>query len=112
MAATRPTGGESVSERIRDYNDRVKQIAKESYPEVARTGEGGFGGLTLLRSAPDCPDLRADPGRPTACKGRDLGRTDLLMESRRYLLSFNPPAEQSPRRGCILPSVYTTPSNP
>jgi transposase len=27
---------ESLSQRIREYNDRVQQIAQESYPEVAR----------------------------------------------------------------------------
>ena len=27
---------ESLSERIREYNDRVRQIVQESYPEVAR----------------------------------------------------------------------------
>src|SRR3989442_7651292 len=27
---------ESLSEHIREYNERVKQIAQESYPEVAR----------------------------------------------------------------------------
>src|SRR2546425_12842525 len=38
---------ESLSEHIREYNERVKQIAQESYPEVARL-EKGKGGGTLI----------------------------------------------------------------
>ena len=40
---------ESLSERIREYNERVQQIAQESYPEVARLEQGkGVGTLIAL----------------------------------------------------------------
>jgi len=40
---------ESLSERIREYNDRVQQIAPESYPEVARLEQvKGVGTLIAL----------------------------------------------------------------
>ena len=42
-------GVESLSERIREYNDRVKQNAQESYPKVARLEQvKGVGTLIAL----------------------------------------------------------------
>jgi len=50
---------ESLSERIREYNERVQQIAQESYRgSSAGTSEGS-------RNA-DCTDLRVDAGRPAS----------------------------------------------
>jgi hypothetical protein len=40
---------ESLSERIREYNERVQQIARENYPEVARLEQvKGVGTLIAL----------------------------------------------------------------
>lgn len=52
---------ESLSERIREYNERVQQIARESYPEVARLeqvkGVGTLIALTYVLTHP--PDTLA-----------------------------------------------------
>ena len=51
---------ESLSERIREYNERAQQIAQQSYPEVARLEQvKGVGTLIALT-------YRADAGRSTA----------------------------------------------
>jgi transposase len=59
---------ESLSERIREYNDRVKQIAQESYPEVARLeqvkGVGTLIALTYVLTLEDPRRFR---------KSRDVG---------------------------------------
>src|SRR5208282_1448921 len=59
---------ESLSERIREYNERVKQIAQESYPEVARLeqvkGVGTLIALTYVLTLEDPRRFR---------KSRDVG---------------------------------------
>jgi transposase len=59
---------ESLSERIREYNDRVQQIAQESYPEVARLeqvkGVGTLIALTYVLTLEDPRRFR---------KSRDVG---------------------------------------
>jgi transposase len=58
----------SLSERIREYNERVQQIAKESYPEVARLeqvkGVGTLIALTYVLTLEDPRRFR---------KSRDVG---------------------------------------
>ena len=59
---------ESLSERIREYNERVQQIAQESYPEVARLervqGVGTLIALTYVLTLEDARRFR---------KSRDVG---------------------------------------
>ena len=59
---------ESLSEHIREYNERVKQIAQESYPEVARLeqvkGVGTLIALTYVLTLEDPRRFR---------KSRDVG---------------------------------------
>ena len=59
---------ESLSERIAEYNDRVQQIAQESYPEVARLeqvkGVGTLIALTYVLTLEDSRRFR---------KSRDVG---------------------------------------
>jgi transposase len=59
---------ESLSERIREYNERVQQIAEESYPEVARLeqvkGVGTLIALTYVLTLEDPRRFR---------KSRDVG---------------------------------------
>ena len=59
---------ESLSERIREYNERVQQIAQESYPEVARLeqvkGVGTLIALTYVLTLEDPRRFR---------KSRDVG---------------------------------------
>ncbi len=59
---------ESLSERIQEYNDRVQQIAQESYPEVARLeqvkGVGTLIALTYVLTLEDPRRFR---------KSRDVG---------------------------------------
>ena len=59
---------ESLSERIREYNERVQQIAEESYPEVARLeqvkGVGTLIALTYVLTLEDSRRFR---------KSRDVG---------------------------------------
>jgi len=50
---------ESLSERIREYHERVQQIAQESYPEVARREQGkGVGTLIALTDVLTLEDPR------------------------------------------------------
>jgi len=69
---------ESLSERIREYNERVQQIAQESYPEVARLeqvkGVGTLIALTYVLTL-------EDPGRFR--KSRDVGCYVGLQPGRR-----------------------------
>src|ERR1700674_3870979 len=69
---------ESLSERIREYNERVQQIAQESYPEVARLeqvkGVGTLIALTYVLTL-------EDPGRFR--KSRDMGCYVGLQPGRR-----------------------------
>jgi transposase len=59
---------ESLSERIREYNERVQRIAQESYPEVARLEQvKGVGSLIALT----CVLTLEDPRRFR--KSRDVG---------------------------------------
>jgi transposase len=69
---------ESLSERIREYNKRVQQIAEESYPEVARleqvTGVGTLIALTYVLTLEDPSRFR---------KSRDVGCYVGLQPGRR-----------------------------
>jgi transposase len=61
-------GIESLSERIRECNERIEQLAQESYPQVARLkqvkGVGTLIGLTFLLTLEDAHRFR---------KSRDVG---------------------------------------
>jgi len=69
---------ESLSERIREYNERVQQIAQESYPEVARLervkGVGALIALTYVLTLEDPRRFR---------KSRDVGCYVGLQPGRR-----------------------------
>ena len=69
---------ESLSERIREYNERIEQIARESYPQVARLeqvkGVGTLIALTYMLTLEDPQRFR---------KSRDVGCYVGLQPGRR-----------------------------
>src|SRR5882724_5851014 len=58
---------ESLSEQIREYNERIEQLAQQSYPQVARLkqvkGVGTLIALTYLLTLEDPHRFRKSPGR-------------------------------------------------
>ena len=63
---------ESLSERMGEYNERMEQIAKQSYPEVARLtqvkGEGTLIALTYVLNAGRCASFWQEPGCGLLCR--------------------------------------------
>ncbi len=77
QAALEPllSGIESVSEQIREYNERIEKLAQQSYPQVALLqqvkGVGTLIALTILLTLEDAHRFR---------KKKHLTPTGLLME--------------------------------
>ena len=60
-------GIESLSEQIREYNERIETLAQQSYPQVAQLkqvkGVGTLIALTFLLTLEDAHRFRQEPGR-------------------------------------------------
>ena len=60
-------GIESLSEQIREYNERIETLAQQSYPQVAQLkqvkGVGTPIALTFLLTLERCASLSQEPGR-------------------------------------------------
>ena len=56
---------ESLSERIVEYNDRIENLAQQSYPQVALLKQiKGVGTRKYFGSSPCSPVTKATPMRP------------------------------------------------
>src|ERR1039457_6017100 len=75
---------ESLSERIVEYNERIEQIAKQSYPEVGRLkqvkGVGTLIALTYVLTLEDAHRFGKEPGCGLLC--RAATRTEELGAER------------------------------
>src|ERR1700680_3334924 len=76
-------GIESLSEQIREYNERIETLARQSYPQVTLLKQGEGGGhadrADLPADAGRCPSFSQEPGRGLL-SGAAAGKEKLRAE--------------------------------